>query len=664
MAIIKETIPFNFDEIYNGIAAKFAEKGYDSPYDGSNLAQLITSMAYTTSMLNANTAANINETILSLARKRPNIIQDARMLGYEAVQKISYTYEIELIFDKTKNYTIPKYTEFSAGSNKYYYMDDDIDYDATEGDILKIRVKEGVLHKYADEPENLKQIVANLQYFDIPYTDVEENGIEVFVTNYTQEGILMTKTKYKKSETLLMDISDKLSREFVRVEDIHLLTPRIYFVLSGVGNPIPRGSIIEFNVLVSKGEDGIMTVDPTTTIEDITIRPGYREVIVKGNTEETNQSIKENAPLLHNTAGRVVTANDYIVIARKHPSCKEAFIFGGEDEHPKRLGNIYFALTPEKVQRTFSNDSENTEFIYDFIENDENNYLLPEDFISTDIDIQGNIVNPGIIDNIRMLNLPALEYNIRNPIYIYLDFNINIKKYAISTNKKIIRENIFGVLSDYIATLETFETEFFLSNVTKRLDGYLTDVTGLDIDVNFQIMLDKHSIAYESIPFSCPNPDPTDSPYLANPAIEFQKEYMIHLYLETPYEGIYNNDNFLILDNLPKIDTTQFINGHDLHVDFSTYAADTIPDALKNKLEFDIYVNSEKVGVYSIYNDRKILIEVKIFCKDDDSFPVPGYTQIHNDYFDTPRYLDIVYPSKNFKTIRNSIFKLRKLNII
>ena len=48
---IVETIPFNFDEVYEGIAAKFADKGYDSLYEGSNTSQLIAAMSYLTSML-------------------------------------------------------------------------------------------------------------------------------------------------------------------------------------------------------------------------------------------------------------------------------------------------------------------------------------------------------------------------------------------------------------------------------------------------------------------------------------------------------------------------------------------------------------------------------------------------------------------------------------
>lgn len=78
MANIKETIPFSFEEIYSDLVKRMTKKGYDAPYEGSNLAQLITLLSYSISSLNFNTAVNINENILELARKRKNIIQDRK----------------------------------------------------------------------------------------------------------------------------------------------------------------------------------------------------------------------------------------------------------------------------------------------------------------------------------------------------------------------------------------------------------------------------------------------------------------------------------------------------------------------------------------------------------------------------------------------------------
>lgn len=67
---MKQTIPFTFEEIYKDLEKEFAKLGYDTPFEGSNTAQIITAMAYTISNLNLNTAVNINENLLTLARKR------------------------------------------------------------------------------------------------------------------------------------------------------------------------------------------------------------------------------------------------------------------------------------------------------------------------------------------------------------------------------------------------------------------------------------------------------------------------------------------------------------------------------------------------------------------------------------------------------------------
>jgi hypothetical protein len=649
MAEIKETVPFNFDEIYAGLEELFAIKGYDSPYDGSNLAQLITSMAYTTSMLNANTAININETLLTLAQKRPNIIQDARLLGYEATQRISFVYELELEFTETKIYNIPHLTKFIQGDNTYYYTGDDFDFDATAGESTKILVKEGTLTTFEEEPANLRQVVANQQYLDIPYKNVESDGIEVYVTYYQDNGILSARERFFKSPTLLIDIDDNLSKKFIRLENVDMGTPRIYFTLSNVGNPVPTGAVVEMNILQSKGPDGEMTAVPATTLQDVKII-NYT-LTIRGNDVETNDSIRENAPVLHNTASRCVTANDYEVIARKHSACKEAFVFGGEDEHPMKLGNIFLSLTPEKADRTFRDTPEKTAWTLDGLEINTNNYLLPNEIISNEVDINGNIKNPGVLDDIKVLNLPALRYNIRNPLYILMNFDIKIVKYALSSVHTTVRQKVFDILSDYIKTLEQFGTEFFKSNTVKRIDSYLTDITGLELDVNFKIMVDKNSISSEKI-----------QTIQGNEIVD-STENAIHLYLDTPYEGIYADNGFIVLDNLPKIDTENFIDSKNLSVDFSNPSVipDVYPQDLtkdKQNISFPVYLTDTtvengkvQIGKYTIYNDRTTYIEVKILT---DTFATD---------LESAKYITLIYPSKNIKTIRSSIFKLNVVNI-
>jgi len=796
---IKATLPFSFDEIYAGIEKKFKEKGYDSPYDGSNLAQLITSMAYTTSMLNANTAININETILPLAQKRPNIIQDARLLGYESTPKVSYIYELEIEFAQSQEYYIPHHTKFTANSKDYYYMGDGYTFDAriyvdgdpsseqvfgdvdgnmittnstdmmiipdgslldynkciadyddimekdTDGELVNpvdylltlirdeenplpiteyiisnndyvfkmliageeievtidpdgnvfdlnnvfvqtctgtmvpgykklnkrttIKVKEGTLIKHTDEPDNLSQVIGNLQYLDIPYTNIEANGIEVFITFYTSDGILATREKYFKSDTLLIDKDDDLYKKFIRLENIELKTPRIHFTISEVGTPIPSGAIIEMNVLISSGPGGEMTEIPSTDFSGIEINKFT--ISVKGADVESNQSIKDNAPLLHNTASRCVTANDYEVICRKHSACKEAFVFGGEDEHPIKLGNVYLSMIPEKMERKFSNDADFTEWTLDDKELNINNYVLSREIESTEVDSNGNIKDPGVLDNIKALNLPALRYNIRNPHYIFMNFEIKVVKYALASVQSEVREKIFEILNKHILSLEKYESEFFKSNTIKRIDEYLTDIAGLEMDVTFQIAMNKENITTETVQTVQKDIDGRYTGEIIN-----STENAMYIYLDAPYEPLYNTDGVLQLDNLPNIDTENFMDGRKLFVDtsnydssvntntkwffddeyldFDTFDWDQFIIEEKENNTFKVMLGDEHIGNYTVYNERVIYIRVKIFT-DTLTFEEDGV--------DIVRYLDLKYPSQNMSTYRTGTFKLNSVKI-
>lgn len=157
----KETVPFNYDEIYSIVQQKFADKGYDTQ-EGSNTMQLVSAMSYLISMLNVNTAVNVNENLLTLARKRNNILHDSRILGYEPGNKISYQYVLTLKFtpdtDENGNYintsfSIPKYTKFTSGGLNYYYMGDLIRFpNVIEPFETTIIVKEGNLIKADENP--------------------------------------------------------------------------------------------------------------------------------------------------------------------------------------------------------------------------------------------------------------------------------------------------------------------------------------------------------------------------------------------------------------------------------------------------------------------------------------------------------------------------------
>ena len=197
MTQIIETVPFNYNELRTEIENKFKEAGYDTSL-GSNVSQLSNIMAYVASMLNVNTALNINETILPYATKRENVLEVARNLSYEASNKRSFVYDVQITFDSGDKY-LPKYTEFTANGKSYYMRTDDISIsEKTKQRTYNIMVKEGTRYTYDQDPDSLvvttTQITENGQtvdqyYIDIPYTNIEENGVEVFVSYYDEYGV-------------------------------------------------------------------------------------------------------------------------------------------------------------------------------------------------------------------------------------------------------------------------------------------------------------------------------------------------------------------------------------------------------------------------------------------------------------------------------------------
>ena len=115
MSQIIETVPFNYQEIRTELDQQFRNEGYDTSY-GSNVSHLTNIMAYIVSMLNVNTALNINETILSYATKRENVLEVARNFSYEAQKARSYVYNVDLILAPGKH-IIPQWTSFTGNGH-------------------------------------------------------------------------------------------------------------------------------------------------------------------------------------------------------------------------------------------------------------------------------------------------------------------------------------------------------------------------------------------------------------------------------------------------------------------------------------------------------------------------------------------------------------------
>lgn len=252
MSKTTQTVPFSFDDLFEESRNLFANAGFDVA-DGSNTSQLAAVMSYLVSSMNTNTAMNINETLLPYATKRNNILQDARVLGYEPQHATSYQYKLTIKLGYNMigygKIIIPKYTKFTSNNNTYVFVENndlhnskengividtgkfkvgDVEYDKrtlvleyneNNGYIktaktqdgfyidnlkelhamfernsdIEISVKEGEIIDYSIDPSSLEVTIGSVtvngqttvrNYIDIPYTNVENDGINVYVSYY------------------------------------------------------------------------------------------------------------------------------------------------------------------------------------------------------------------------------------------------------------------------------------------------------------------------------------------------------------------------------------------------------------------------------------------------------------------------------------------------
>lgn len=569
-----QTVPFNFDELYSELKGLFNQSGYDVA-EGSNVSMLTDSMAYMTSMLNANTAVNINENILEYATKRENVLQDARVLGYEIKHVMSYVYDITVTVPKG-NVIIPKFTSFTSGDHTYYYMGNDIMLQNDEDTSLVLRVKEGTLHKYSDEKDILETVLSNSfensshYYIDVPYTNVENDGLEVYVSYYDDYDEYHDHEKWNKSTQTILEQDVDFSGKYIRIDNINYSTPRVYFKYAGSGSNLNVGTIIDINVLVSSGTDG--EIDTS----NVTCALGYNitniELIQSGQSAESIQSIKNNAPKVYNSANRVVVTNDYEGACNRDTRVTDTCVWGGEKEFPVSPGHVWFSFLKSNTKNTFT-PADDTNMYYsrdgfennwDYVNNSEstsNARTFYETFYLQNTEIRSSDTEnvKGIWDNLDDLKIPTLEYHHRNPIFCTFDYDFSILKYSMTEDVANTHKEIFDIIQNaFIGTsdslqLEKFNSEYFDASLIKRIDKRITDVSGFKHALVNKLVLNTKTLSAEQL-----NTDLRD----------------IYIPLGMPYENIFDNRGFLDYSLLPNIDTENFITyvsneGAKLYVDWS-----------------------------------------------------------------------------------------------
>lgn len=641
---IKTIVPTTFEEIQNDIIKMFKDKGYNADIQGSNASLFAKIVAYCAYSNNVNTSFNVGEMLLPKAQYRKNILYGARMFGYEAERRSSYVYTIKLSLlrddtlgeqDTTKRtYTIPKYTGFSNGSNFYYYMGETISFQLSNKDItdnnpkVDLNVKEGELKLY--NQNQLTQVFTlqadaegNVQTkISLPYTNIEKNGTEVFMTYFDQDkGMSITDELWELSPQFMIDADSDILKKYFEMSNIEFGTLDIIFKIGSVGNNLLGGTVAKVNVLLTKGTEGFAEntqFDLITPLPNISVDDGYT-IFQVGTNEETNDSIKKNAPIFHNSANRAVVKNDYIAICSRLSLVDKVQVWGGDEENPIALGHIFFSFLPEYRDKTFNFD-ENTK-TYSLVDDFNTWYLKDAEVLNT------NTRNSSIFDIIDTYKIMTMQLHNRQPIYVDFNYKVRVIKYPIAISKSETHKLLFDSTNDFFKTsIELFESTYFHSNLVKRLDGLLNDDSGIQVKVEMKIPLYKKNVeAY------------------------INGGQSIYIALSMPFENIEGVGATVITNVLPNIDTDNFIGSEKLSVDFSSKTG----SFNLGLIEYDIKLGTSPIGKYQIHYDKKRYIMVRL-----DIASKPELTDI------APLYLNLSTPSSNIVFNRNTIARLKSIQFV
>jgi hypothetical protein len=475
----------------------------------------------------------------------------------------------------------------------------------------------------------------------------------------------------KRTYFVVDDEVDNNKDSFLPLLDFDTNFLRLYFSYGRTGKNLYPGSKVSVNVLKSSGSLGnditSIEIEDELLKENLVLETGSAPIMVSvGSDEESNESIKINAPVFYNTANRAVTARDYQAICERRTEIQRCAVWGGEQKIEKEIGNVYLsflsAVTAQFLDK-FNHDNYNNVYRLEKTDlYDQNGVALEPDSASY-YDTNFYLTETNISDIIKYLErykIMTMSLIHRNPVFIDVDYKIKVMRYL--TDRKNTQQAIFNVINSYFKSdMNEFNVEYFNSNIIRMVDNQLGNISGVEIDAEFSINLSSGNF------------------------IKVNDNYMFQFYLEFPFEDLYDNtvQKLVIPENLPNIDTVDFIKSstnsvdHSLVVDFTRikHSIDvTVPyeineiSELSNLVVLPIVFAGKDVGMYIIRNsdlDSNNYIRVDLWINNgENDNSVFANSTLLKSYFSQPQKIRLANKTDNFRFMRNSLPRLNSVEFL
>lgn len=348
---------------------KSTDKFTDYDFEGSNLSVILNLIAYQ-AQLNAYTTNMVaNESFLSSATLRDNVVANARQIGYtptsakSAMSLITFEFDLGSNGDLADLYPngLPQYLELrpgptfttSSAQNSFQFNIIDTQTAAVNADGVctfeNIPIYEGFTMSESftfDSDDYHQRFVLDNSNIDTSTirVEIQEDPNETSTFFYKQANNLTTLTAESRTYWI----------EEVQQEKYELTFGDGYF-----GKSLADGAIIHVTYVVSNGEvaNGIRgenvfvfrgsvfdyfggAVSDKPTVTNVSTSNG-------GSSIESVPSVKFRAPKSYSAQNRCVTPTDYETIIRTiYPGIDDMYVYGGETLEIPEYGRVYVVIKP------------------------------------------------------------------------------------------------------------------------------------------------------------------------------------------------------------------------------------------------------------------------------------------------------------------------------
>lgn len=376
MATTIKSSALDFNNIKSNLKTYLANKEEfkDYNFEASGLSNILDVLAYNTHLnaLTANFA--LNESYLGTAQLRSSMVSLAEGIGYVPDTRTSSQALVRLFFNtsttpRDTKITLPAYTSFTTSVDDVNYtfstISDFIADDNGSG-YYEFKTSDGSTSIPIFEGTRRTKTFIVGQYEDNPVYVIPDGNLDAdTVTVKVYNSVTST------SSTTYQNIINATT--ITSTSTIYILkeSPNGYFELSfGDGETFgvapTAGTRIEVDYISTSGNaangasafssNQVLTFGTTNTFTS-SLNVSTVSNSVGGDTKETIESIRKNAPFQYATQNRMVTAEDYTaLILRKFSTFIDDIVsFGGEDAADPEFGAVFTSI---KFKNDVNNDTQ------------------------------------------------------------------------------------------------------------------------------------------------------------------------------------------------------------------------------------------------------------------------------------------------------------------